>query len=187
MIVHKIIVAHGAAEACQSFSAENVYGSLAVSYGKIDNLSWPFFVEIDRAKPFHVLDSHNLRIVMGELDTIFDLSCYFDAKIDAIRRYDSITYCGEEDLLAHYFLNFDQAKNGHFIGTEDQDVNGLVIGEGEWKSFVETPVYKRKHEADRVSYLWDEILQKTTQNALDGTLLGNCSLLRGQPIQRATG
>ena len=48
---------------------------------------------------------------LGELDTIFDLSSYLDAKLEAIRRYDGLMYCGEEDLLAHYFLNFDEAKN----------------------------------------------------------------------------
>jgi len=30
--VHKIIVAHGAKEVCEQFSADNVYGSLGVSY-----------------------------------------------------------------------------------------------------------------------------------------------------------
>jgi len=181
MIVHKIIVAHGAAEACRSFSDANVYGSLAVTYGKLGiNLSWPFLVELDRDQPVHVLDSHNLEIILGELDTIFDLSSYLDAKVEAIRRYDCLSYCGEEDLLAHYFLSYDQFKNRHFIGTEDRDINFFMVGEGEWKSFIETPVYQRKKVADKSSYLWDEILQRTTQNALNGTLLGNSSLLRGQ-------
>jgi len=34
MIIHKIIIAHGAKEACEQFSGDNVYGSLAISYGK---------------------------------------------------------------------------------------------------------------------------------------------------------
>jgi hypothetical protein len=55
-----------------------------------------------------------------------------------------------------------------------------MIGEGEWKDFSQTSVYKRKKAADRPSYLWDEILQRTTKNALDGTLLGSASFLRGQ-------
>src|SRR3546814_642865 len=36
-----------------------------------------------------------------------------------------------------------------------------------------------KHE-DEVSYFWDELIQRTCQNALDGTLGGNSNLLRGQ-------
>ena len=181
MILHKIIVAHGAAEACRSFSEFNVNGSLGVAYGKAGvDVRWPFLVELDRDHPVHILDDHNLEIIMGELDTIFDLSTYLDAKIEAIRRYDCLIYCGEEDLLAHYFLNFDVSENRHFIGTNDRDINCLMIGEGEWKGFIEAQVYKRKKDADRPSYLWDRILQKTTKNALDGKLLGRASFLRGQ-------
>jgi hypothetical protein len=149
MIVHKIVVAHGAAEACRAFSDANVYGSLAVAYGQPGgDFSWPFLVEIDKNQPFHLLDSHNLPIILGELDTIFDLSSYLDAKLEAIRRYDGLVYCGEEDLLAHYFLNYDKATNRHFIGTPDSGYNGIFIGEGEWKDFIETPPYKRKKAAD---------------------------------------
>jgi hypothetical protein len=181
MIVHKIIVAHGAAEACQAFSDANVSGSLAVAYGKLGgDFSWPFLVELDRERPVHVLDSHNLEIILGELDTIFDLSSFLDAKIEAIRRYEGLVYCGEEDLLAHYFLTFDEARNRHFIGSNDPDINFFMVSEGEWKGFAQTTVYKRKKAADANSYLWDEIIQRTAQNALDGTLLGNSTLLRGQ-------
>jgi hypothetical protein len=181
IIVHKIVVAHGAAEACQTFSDANVYGSLAAAYGKPDtDLSWPFLVDIDKDQPYHLLDSHNLPIILGELDTIFDLASYLDAKMEAIRHYDGLMYCGEEDLLAHYFLNFDEAKNRHYIGTTKTGFNAVIIGEGEWKDFIETAPYKRKKAADERSYMWDEIIQKTARNALDGTLLGNASLLRGQ-------
>ena len=55
-----------------------------------------------------------------------------------------------------------------------------MIGEGEWKDFSQSVVYKRKKDADRVSYLWDEIIQRTCQNALDGTLMGNSMLLHGR-------
>jgi hypothetical protein len=181
MIVHKIVVAHGAVEACRAFSDSNVYGSLAVSYGTPSgDVSLPFLVEIDKSQPFHLLDSHNLPIVLGELDTIFDLSSYLDAKIEAVQRYDGLVYCGEEDLLAHYFLNYDTEKNRHYIGTAETGYNGFLIGEGEWKDFIETSPYKRKKEADAPSYLWDEIIQKTARNALNRTLLGNSTLLRGQ-------
>ncbi len=181
MVVHKIIVAHDANEACKAFSEANVYGSLAVCYGKLGpELSFPFLVELDSQRPVHVLDSHNLPIILGELDTIFDLSSYLDVKIEAIKRYDCLNYCGEEDLLAHYFLNFDEQKNRHFIGTSDTDINFFMIGEGEWSDFIQLPVYQRKKAADTVSYLWDQIIQRTCQNALDGTLQGDCSLLRGQ-------
>jgi hypothetical protein len=141
-------------------------------------------VHLDKQRPVHVLDSHNLPIIFGELDTFFDLSTYFDAKVEAINRFDYLAYCGEEDLLAHYFLNFDRANDRHFIGTQREDINGVMIGEGEWKDFIQLDVYKRKKEADQDSYLWDEIIQRTCQNALDGTLLGDANLLGGQSALR---
>jgi hypothetical protein len=159
-----------------------VYGSLAISYGAVSDevSSFPFVIGLEKDRPVHVLDSHNLPILFDELDTFFDLSSYLDAKIEAVKRFDSLMYCGEEDLLAHYLLNFDEAYNRHFIGTTREDVNNLWVSEGEWKDFTESRIYKEKKQANRSSSLWDEIIQRTCQNALDGTLLGNSTLLRGQ-------
>ena len=181
MIIHKIIVAHGAKEACESFSDDNVYGSLAISYGHTDTqFSFPFKIDINKKKPVHVFDSFNLPIIFSELDTFYDFSSYLNAKVDAINSLDALVYCGEEDLLAHYCLNFDESKNKHFIGTTRKDINFVMIGEGEWKDFIKTEIYNNKKSADKISYLWDELIQTTSQNTLDGTLLGDSTPLRGQ-------
>ena len=67
VVVHKIIVAHGAKEACRRASAENVYGSLAITYTEPhQGPAEPFHVEIDRHNPVHVLDSENMPIVLRE-------------------------------------------------------------------------------------------------------------------------
>ncbi len=180
-IVHKIVVAHGAKDACMRSSDQNVYGSLAVTYCDPDksNEPWPFHVLMDRQDPVHLFDSHNLPIILGELDTISDFSRYLDEKVRAIQRFDVLSYCGEEDLLGHYLLNFDKKMNEHVIGT-DEPLNGVMIGEGEWHGFVQSDLYKNTKREDEVSYFWDELIQRTCQNALDGTLGGNSDLLRGQ-------
>jgi hypothetical protein len=181
MIVHKIIIAHGAKEACEKFSDDNVYGSLGIFYGNSEaQFPFPFMIHIDKENPVHVFDSHNLPIIFSELDTFFDFSSYLDAKIDAINSHDVLAYCGEEDLLVHYFLNYDKSKNKHFIGTSEKDINGLMIGEGEWKDFIELDIYKNKKSADKISYLWDELIQMTCQYTLAGTFLGDSSPVRGQ-------
>jgi hypothetical protein len=60
--IFKIVVAHGAKEACKDSSDANIYGSLAITYGEgAENLDWPFLVELDRNDPLHILDSENLR------------------------------------------------------------------------------------------------------------------------------
>ena len=55
-----------------------------------------------------------------------------------------------------------------------------MIGEGEWQDFSKSEIYRNKKLADKISYLWDKLIQKTSQNTLDGTLLGDSTPLRGQ-------
>jgi hypothetical protein len=101
------------------------------------------------------------------------------AKLAAIQKYKLLSYCGEEDLLAHYLHNYDKESKSHFIGTEQEAIDFLSIGEGEWSDFVKHERYAAKKRADEVSYFWDDLIQRTCQNAFDGTLLGNATLLRG--------
>lgn len=73
-------------------------------------LDIPFLVELDSNKPIHIFDTFNLEIILKELDTVYDFSEYLSEKEKALKHYDSIIYCGEEDLLANYFQNFDSVK-----------------------------------------------------------------------------
>lgn len=178
---HKIVVAHGAREACKRSSPSNVSGSLAISYGPKDTVSvdQPFFVKIDRENPVHILDTENLSIALNELDTIFDFTAYLDAKNEAISRHVLLNYCGEEDVIAHYFLNFDDSRKCHMIGTFDE-FDSVHIGEGEWADFEKGELYLRRKEANKTSYFWDRLLQITSNNALKGTLGGNSRPFEGK-------
>lgn len=168
-IIHKIIVAHGAKEACERTSPDNVYGSLAVTYMEADGSpADPFHIEIDRRNPVHVLDNHNMPIILRELDTVSDLSAYLDEKVRAVSTFDYLTYCGEEDLLGHYLLNYDETQKRHVIGPNNETVNGIMIGEGEWRDFIQTDLYRNTKAVDRISNFWDELIQRTCQNSLDG-------------------
>lgn len=181
-IIHKLVVAHGAVKACKSASPDNVYGSLAITYSDTAHKpSMPFHIDLDRRSPVHVLDSHNMSIVLGELDTVTDFARYLSEKERAVSRYDALSYCGEEDLLAHYLYNFDNKSNAYVIGlkTED-DVNSILIGEGEWAAFIESATYKNTKQVDKISYFWDELIQRTCQNSLDGVLGGNSDISKGQ-------
>jgi len=173
-VIHKIVVAHGAEDACKAISDSNIYGSLAISYGeKVGEQTFPFMLFLEKDDPTHVLDSHNLEIILAELDTYYDFTSYLSEKEDAINKYINLAYCGEEDLLAHYLINFDNDKKAHFIGTRDEAINAIYIGEGEWRDFVASEQYLLKKAADKESYLWDRLIQYTCQNALDDKLLGN--------------
>lgn len=175
VFIHSIIVAHGASEACKNFSEENVNGSLGIIYDNMitGEMDFPFTVHLSKSDPVHIFDSHNLEIMLSELDTFYDFTAYITAKEEAINQYNALIYCGEEDLLAHYFSNFDESKDRHFIGTEDRSINAITIGQGGWETFTKSNTYKRKKEADKISYLWDRLLNITCNNALNGTLKGN--------------
>ena len=181
LIVHKFIVAHGAKEACKASSEKNATGSLAISYGTHANpADFPYFIDLDKANTVHVLDNESLPIILNELDTITDFLSYIEEKERAIQKYQGLMYCGEEDLLAHYLLNFDDASKRHIIGSETEQFDSVYIGEGEWVDFIESDTFKNTKKANEISYLWDELLQITSQNALDGTLTGNANLLQGR-------
>lgn len=181
-VIHKIIVAHGTKEACERASPLNVYGSLAITYTETDGGSThPFHVEIDKRNVVHILDGHNMPIVLRELDTVNDFKAYLDEKVRAATAFDYLSYCGEEDLLGHYLLNYDAATHRHVIGPKVKDkINGIMIGEGEWHDFVETDLYKNTKNEDRISYFWDELIQRTCQNSVNGTLGGNSDIACGE-------
>ncbi|WP_353151903.1 SEC-C metal-binding domain-containing protein [Pollutimonas bauzanensis] len=181
-VIHKIVIAHGAMEACERASPQNIYGSLAISYSDTAKGSpHPFHIELDRHNPVHLFDSHNMPIVLQELDTVSDFSTYLDEKVRAVSVFDYLSYCGEEDLLGHYLLSYDAARKRHVIGPKEKgQINGVMIGEGEWHDFVRTELYKNTKNENRISYFWDELIQRTCQNSLDGTLGGDCDILRGE-------
>ena len=174
LTIHRIIVAHGAKEACESYSHQNVYGSMAITYGEaMGGVNFPFTINLDREDPVHVLDSHNLQIVLSELDTISDLADYFLEKERAIGAYQCLSYVGEEDLLAHYFLNINLGTKKYSIGPRRGKYDFVMIGEGEWHDFQRMPQYKSRKEANAQSYFWDDLIQRTGQHTLDGTGWGN--------------
>ncbi|PLX70335.1 MAG: hypothetical protein C0602_05860 [Denitrovibrio sp.] len=182
LIVHKIIVAHGAKEACEKFFGENSAGSLVICYGDKEKSPklFPFMLTLSRENPVHVFDTYNLDIILNELDTFYDFSTYLREKEEAISRYDTIMYCGEEDLLAHYLLNWDENTDRNIIGTLDTEINFLSIMEGEWQDLIKREDFQKKKEEDKDSYIWDELLQQTSQNAIDGTLIGQENIITGK-------
>jgi hypothetical protein len=98
--------------------APGVNCSPAICYGETAiDIPVPFIISLDKRDPVHVLDSHNLEIVLAELDTLPDLNDFLDAKEGAIRDLDFLTYCGEEDLLAHYFYNYEPATKALISGS----------------------------------------------------------------------
>lgn len=185
--IHKIIVAHGADDACcQYFQA--LHGSLPISYLdsskiNIDDCKYkedePFRVELDKNDIIHLFDTYTLDIILNELDTITDFSNYISTKEDAIRKTEMITYCGEEDLLGLYLKNYDEKSRKHYIINKKEEGGILFVIEGTWHIFSSSEAYKAKKAVDEISYFWDKLLQRTSQNALNMILGGNADVFNG--------
>lgn len=122
----------------------------------------------------HVLDDATLDILLGELDTISDFTAYLTKKEAFIRSSRLVFAGGEEDLLAYYMKTMNAAGQHDFSKPD-----GASFGEGEHITFEpglyadvrRHPQYIAKRQADRTSYLWDNLINAFTQTVMDGTSL----------------
>jgi len=99
----------------------------------------------------HVFDDHDIFLVLRELDTITDLLEYFSAR-EGLNTSEPLDLKGSEgDLLAEYICRgrcLDHLKKGH------HDLSGR------WDWLRSRPEYIGKIEADRISYVWDNLISR---------------------------
>ena len=108
---------------------------------------------------------------MRELDTIGDFVDYLERKEKFIRSDRLLQADGEENLLAYYAIRVNEQGEHDFVNTGDR----LTIDGSHYARFTNNAQYVAKKEADKISYLWDELIETFTRHMLDGTsvTLGN--------------
>lgn len=112
----------------------------------------------------HVLDEKSLDVLVRELDTISDFVQYLLDK-ESFYREGKLTIFGdggEEDLLALYLAN-----NREF----PEEPTVIVLDDDVWEGFKNAPQVKAKKELDRVSYVWDEIIEELHQTYLQSNFI----------------
>jgi len=175
--IHKVIVANGAEEACKSFSPDNVSGSLAISYTKdvvgLPPIENPFLVRLKSEDEIHVFGQRTLEIILQELDTISDFTNYINAKLYAIRQVNFMFYCAEEDILARYLKSWDEDTKSHFLYPQNGSFDSIAFAEGEWEDLITYPQFIAAKKLNEPSYLWDDLIQRTSESALMGELGGD--------------
>lgn len=163
---HRIAVTPGSGEACRRFYGGGSSASLLITSevtGRTGDGS-PFIVgRVSGDLPFvHVLDEMTLDIVMRELDTVADFVAYLNKK-EAFFSHPGrlVLTTGEEQVLAIY-LTRQNAAGEHDIplSKDSENATGISIGEGFWEDLKTNPQYLAKQEADRISYVWDELIEK---------------------------
>lgn len=173
---HRIVVAHGSSKRCQQTLGGS--GSLMVNpnivgqdhYNSKSCRVLPFTIgRIDDEKGFiHVLDDFNLDVILQTLDTITDFTNYLDKKQSFFESGKLGRAAGEEDLLAAYYLHLNEKGEHDFEIKENVDL--VVYEEGFWENFIKDPKRISQIEANKISYLWDALIDEFSVHILGGTL-----------------
>ena len=176
---HLIVVAHDNSRRCQQELGGS--GSLIINtsikgnaHYVDDNTGFPFFIgDIDPSRTFvHVFGDTSLDIVLGTVDTISDFVSYLTKKERLLRSDAVVIAAGEEELLAYYLKNINEEKGEHDFVIPlscDEQIQNLVFDEGHWEDFSQSPERKAQIAADKVSYVWDGLIEVFSKHVMEDT------------------
>lgn len=171
---HRIVVAHGASKECISELGGS--GSLMVYPSIIGDDHYgtkcmPFAIGIvDQTKGYiHVFDDYTLDVILKTLDTISDFVQYLLKKEAFICSGDLAMAAGEDDLLGYYLSDIDETNQHTFYPTTFKNGQGIIVGEGVWEKFCQSPQRMAQVEANKISYLWDGIIERFSEGNFSGT------------------
>lgn len=167
--IHRIVVAHKIAARCREELGGSGSLMLLTDIRGSKNHEQPFMVgDLDPGKGFvHVLDDVALDVLLHELDTMADFAAYLNKKEEVVRSGVSFFAAGEEELLSWYLRHHD--GEGHFIKLPDRGVSGIVLEEGHFHSYLRSRQRTAKVQADEISYEWDQLIERFSHHALQGT------------------
>ena len=119
----------------------------------------PFVLEIDSARPVHVIDRDALA-VFGEIDTVFDFCAYIEEKERAVAAHGIVEYASEKDMLAEYAYGEEARGDEEVlrIGPVGESLPRFSAREGKWKEFVRSGRHSELRDEVAPSYLWDELI-----------------------------
>jgi hypothetical protein len=118
----------------------------------------------------HILDDASLLTLMNARDTISDFVAYLSKREDLFRGKTKIRAAGEEQLLAIYLKSLN-AKHEHdfvFPTTSDGPVDNIFVPEGHWEDFLDSRERIAQLERDKISRLWDGLIESFNVHALKG-------------------
>jgi hypothetical protein len=166
---HLVIVAHDLSRRCHEVFGGS--GTLMIQSHLIGIAahSVPFAVgDLDPEKSLvHVLDDVSLEIVLGTLDTISDFTAYLQKKESLLRSKTMIFAAGEEELLAIYLGKLNEKGEHDFVFPKgSENVNGIGLAEGHWEKFQSSPDRRAQFEANKISHVWDKLIERFSYYAL---------------------
>jgi len=176
-VVHRIVISQGASDDCREYWGGT--GSLVLDSRIIGDAHLnrddcvPFTVgQINPDKGFvHIFDDVTLGIVMQTLDTVSDFITYLTKKELFFRDNEEVVVLGEENLLASYLSNMNDDNEHWFLQNsfDTKEITGIVFLDDHWESFYNNRLRIAQLEANRISYMWDELVEKFIYHVTTGT------------------
>jgi SEC-C motif len=168
-IFHRIVVAHDASRRFRELFGGS--GSLMIASDVVGDahLDMPFMIgQVDPVRGYvHVFDDTALEIVMSTLDTITDFTGYLTKKEQFLTGNIRVAAAGEEELLAVYLRKLSASGEHDFV--IDGNYDNVVFDEGMWKAFQNRPERLAQIESDKISYAWDDLIEKFAFHFMTGT------------------
>lgn len=119
------------------------------------------FLENIKDMTVHVFGQDFTTTILNELDTIGDFTEYLRRKEEFLTGHKSIIIMGgEEELLALYLMN--EKKFRKF-----ENADHLMLDDGCWGDFIKRPEYISKKQEDKISYGWDEIINRAHEGSIN--------------------
>lgn len=121
----------------------------------------------------HVFTDLSLRLVLREFDTITDLVNYLHNRASFFRGPRAVSVRGEEELIALYFRGYsNQSKNydiARAIAMKGESPHHIWIDGGFYDEMIKRPEYIARRERNKVSYLWDALIERFAVHQVQGT------------------
>lgn len=161
---HLVAIAWGAGDACQAFFGQGSSPSLCIKSDLVgdEHYDEPFCIgRVDSEADFiHVFDDSSLQQVMAEIDTTRDFVEYLNRRTALLGNSECVVFApGEEELLAAYLTNLDKADSHSFLRQDCVGFDAIMFPEGDWHFYINHQQRQLKVEANRVSYLWDALIE----------------------------
>lgn len=129
----------------------------------------------------HTLDEYTFPILFKELDTAADFISYFVQKEELLQSGKCFPFFPEEtDLLVMFLSNINKDGTEHCFFSDDfSKFDHIVIDNPEdpYPNFIKEELYLRKRDADKVSYVWDKLINNYCKSILERKLIGDSSFV----------
>lgn len=169
-----IAVTRGGHAASRKYFGGGSSGSVMLDssiHGK-EHYKHPFSIgfPLESKRFVHVLDEMTVDLLLEELDTVPDLVDYLACK-EAFFSTPGVVVSipGEEEILARYMATMREGR--HALPEIPKGASIVALPEGDWNTYASSPQREAKRQADKVSYLWDSLIEHQSGFIRAGTAI----------------